>query len=274
MDARQEIFPARRTWPPAIDNLNGVSGDTTEVRLVSGAKNLQMLNSFARLKALWCFDINDEALDSICNCASLESLFIENLKTGNVGRLGRLRKLSTLSLECCSKISSLEFLVRLPALSGLAITNFKNIHDLSPLTAMTSLRFLAVAGSTWTRMKVESLAPLGHLENLEFLHLPNIKAYDESLKPLATLQKLKILDIANFYPMMEFAELATTLRATECTWLQPFLAMQKIMSCKKCKKHTMVMLTGKRKPNLCTVCDAAALEQHVKDWDHSIVQRS
>jgi hypothetical protein len=142
MDAPQEIFPARRTWPQAVDDLNRVSRDTTEIRLVSGAKNLQTVNSFARLKALWCFDINEEALDGICNCTSLESLFIENLKTANAGSLTRLRKLLTLSLNSCSKISSLDFLVQLPALSGLAITNFKNIHDLTPLAAMMSLRFL------------------------------------------------------------------------------------------------------------------------------------
>jgi hypothetical protein len=274
MDVRQEIFPARRTWPPAINDVIEISTDATEIRLASGAKNLRKLNAFTRLKELWCFDINDEALEGICNCASLESLFIENLKTDNVGCLNRLRQLSILSLDSCSKIMSMEFLGHLPALSGLAITNFKNVHDLTPLAAMTSLRFLAIAGSMWTRMKVASFVPLGHLQDLEFLHLTNIKANDESLKPLSALTRLKQLDIANFYPMSEFAQLSRKLQTTECTWFQPFLVVHGSMSCKTCKKHTMVMLTGKRNPILCTDCDAAKLDRHIKEWNHLLAQGS
>jgi hypothetical protein len=268
MDVRQTIFPALPTWPPAINDLNAISTDATEVRLVSGVKNLRKLDTFTRLKALRCFDINDEALESICKCVSLESLFIDNLNTGSADRLNRLRKLSALSLDSCSKITSLAFLAHLPALTGLAIINFKNVHDLTPLAAMTSLRSLAVAGSMWTRMKVASFAPLGHLQDLEFLHLTNIRADDESLKPLATLTHLKQLDLANFYPMNEFAQLSRKLQTTQCTWFYPFVSM-KSMDCKKCGKHTTVMLTGKKPPILCTDCDAAKLDRHVKQWNHS-----
>jgi hypothetical protein len=244
MDLRQELFPARWAWPGAVDDVNLISTEATDVRLVSGAKNLRRLNTLTRLKALWCFDINDAALDSICNCPSLESLFIENLKTGNVDCLSGLTKLSTLSLDTCSKITSLEFLTKLPALSGLAITNFKNVHNLTPLAEMVSLRSLAVAGGMWTRMKVSSFAPLGRLGNLEFLHLTNIKAEDESLKPLAALSHLKQLDIANFYSMSEFAQLSRRLQGTECTWFQI----------------------------LCTDCDAAMLDRHIQDWKQATTQ--
>jgi hypothetical protein len=274
MDVRQEIFPARRIWPQAIHDVSEISAEATEVRLVSRAKNLRKLSTLTRLKALWCFDINHEALDSICNCVSLESLFIENLKTGDVACLKSLRNLSTLSLDSCSKITSLEFLVRLPALRGLAIINFKNVHDLTPVAAMTSLRFLAIAGSMWTRMKVASFDPLSHLPGLEFLHLTNIKADDSSLEPLATLSHLKLLDIANFYPMNEFARLSRKLSTTECTWFHPFLAVQKSMVCKKCRMHTMVMLTGRRNRILCTDCDGERLERHIKEWNYASAERS
>ena len=123
-------------------------------------------------------------------------------------------------------------------------------------------------------MKVASFIPLGHLQDLEFLHLTNIKPDDESLKPLANLTHLKQLDIANFYPMSEFAQLSRKLQTTECTWFHPFLAVQKSMSCKKCKKHTMVMLTGKRSPIMCTDCDAAKLDRHMNEWNHPSVQGS
>ena len=272
MDLRQELFAARRAWPAAVDDVRVVSTEATELRLVAGAKNLRRLNTLTRLKALWCFDINDAALESICNCPSLESLFIENLKTGNVDRLNGLAKLSTLSLDTCSKITSLEFLTKLSALRGLAIIHFKNVYDLDPLAEIPSLRFLAVAGGMWNRMKVASFAPIGRLRNLEFLHLTNIKAEDESLEPLAALGHLKLLDIANFYPMSEFAQLSGRLRATECNLFHPFMAMEKGMSCKTCRRHAMVMLTGKRKGILCTDCDAAMLDRHIREWNQATTQ--
>jgi hypothetical protein len=269
VDLRQELFAARRAWPAAVDDVSVVSTEATELRLVAGAKNLRRLATLTRLKALWCFDINDAALESICNCPSLESLFIENLKTGNVDRLNGLARLSTLSLDTCSKITSLEFLTKLPALRGLAIIHFKNVHDLNLLAEMLSLRFLAVAGGMWTRMKVASFAPLGRLRNLEFFHLINIQAEDESLEPLGALSHLKLLDIANFYPMSEFAQLSSRLPAAECNWFHPFVAVQKGMSCKTCRKHTMVMLAGKRRGILCADCDAATLDRHVRDWNEA-----
>ena len=79
-------------------------------------------------------------------------------------------------------------------------------------------------------MKVASFAPLGHLQDLEFLHLTNIKADGESLNPLSTLTHLKQLDLAKFYPMSEFAQLSRKLQTTHCTWFYPFVSM-KSMDC-------------------------------------------
>jgi hypothetical protein len=192
--------------------------------------------------------------------------FTERLRIDNFGCLKKLTNLRVLGLESCSKITSLELFSEFQSLSGLAITHFKNIHDLRPLAELISLRALAVAGSMWTRMQVYSFGPLEGLKNLELLHLTNIKAEDESLRPLGSLRSLKRLDIANFYSMNEFAWLSQKLKATECTWLRPYSEM-KHTECRKCGRATMVMLTGKRKPTLCSQCDKKALDKHLYEWN-------
>lgn len=240
--------------------------DTSSIRLISGAHNFEKLSSYKRLKALWCFDINESKLDSICACSALVSLYIENIKTDNFVCLKKLTNLRILSIETCPKATSLEAFAELHSLTGLAITHFKNVHDLGPLANLRSLRTLAVAGSMWTRMQVDSFKPLEELKNLEFMHLTNIKAADEILSSLAALQKLMQLDIANFYPMSEFAWLSQRLSSTECTWFKPYVEM-KHMECNKCRKTTMVVLTGKRKPTICGLCDKQVLEKHIREWN-------
>src|SRR5205823_12591042 len=151
-----------------------------------------------------------------------EALYIENIKTETLGALKKLTNLRVLGVETCSRVASLAAFSDLQSLSGLAITHFKNVHNLDPLGNLRELRALADSGSMWTRMQVDTFRPLEQLENLELLHLTNIKTEDESLRPLAGLQNLKQLDIANFYPMSEFAWLSQRLRKTECMWFQPF----------------------------------------------------
>lgn len=260
------LFPGRRKWPAALDDVAKAPPDAPAIRLVSGAQGIEKLPSYRNLKALWCFDVNESKLEAICGCISLESLYIENLKTGALDSLGKLTNLRVLGVESCSKVTSLAAFGNFQSLSGLAITHFKNVHDLEPLSSLRSLRAIAVAGSMWTRMNVDTLKPLAPLGNLELLHLTNMKATDESLRPLAELQRLKQLDIANFYPMREFAWLSQRLRATQCSWFQPFIEMKNSW-CKKCKKGTMVILTGSRKPMVCNRCGRKALEEHVREWN-------
>lgn len=266
METLYSIFPARRQWSPAVDDVTKAPLDTRSICLTSGARQFDKLPSYKSLKALWCANVDADKLAAVCDCSSLESLYIENIKTEHLGCLKALTNLTVLGLDSCSKATSLEALGELQSLSGLAITHFKNVHDLAPLAELRSLRALAVAGSMWTRMQVDSFKPLAGLGNLELLHLTNIKAGDESLRPLGGLENLRHLDIANFYPMAEFAWLSRKLATTECTWFRPYIEM-KHMLCKKCSGATMQLLTGKRKATLCSQCDKNALEQQVHEWN-------
>ena len=265
MRALESIFPMSRSWDRAVDDVADVPADAASIRLVSGAKNVARLPSYTKLKSLWCFDIGADALETICNCAALESLYIDNIKTGDVSALRRLTDIRVLGLERGSKLTSLADLTELKSLQGLGLTHFKNVHDLGPLGRMTGLLALAVAGSVWTTMRVASLQPLQALDALEFLHLTNIKPDDGSLKPLGTLTSLKKLEIANFYPTSEFAWLARKLPSTECQWFRPYVEVSSL-TCGKCGAASMVLLTGKGATTACTACGGARVEKQIREW--------
>lgn len=259
------IFPARLNWPDAVRDVGSVRKDRKRLRLIAGATGLERLGQFTHLEALWCFGVNQKALAYICKCASLESLYIDTLKSGEISCILKLRSFKVLSIDSCSKIDSLGELSNLKTLEGLAIINFKNVHEVSPLSGLINLQQLAIAGSIWTRMKIESLQPLSSLRNLKYLHLTNLKAEDESLKPLGGLSQLEKLEIANFYPMEEFAWLSSKLKNTRCTWFRPYIEAP--FECSKCGSDTVAMLTGKGKPSLCKECDAKRLERHVAEFE-------
>ena len=107
MIALESIFPARCEWDRALDDASTAPADAVRIRLVSKAKNIDKLATFPRLKSLWCFDISAPQLETICSCASLESLYIDNVRTDDLSGFRRLRKLKVLGLERCSKVSSL-----------------------------------------------------------------------------------------------------------------------------------------------------------------------
>ena len=264
MSELESIFPARRQWDRAIDDVAKAPEDAISVRLVSKAKGIDGLRSLKALKSLWCFKIDARSLAAICDCPSLESLYIDGVNTGDLRPLKRLVALKILNLEGCSKVSSFDAIAELDTLEGLAITHFKNVRDLSPLSRLTRLRALAVAGSIWTTMRVETLRPLAALHQLEFLHLTNIKPDDGSLEPLANLTRLRALDLANFYSTSEMGSLARRLPATECSWFKPYVELASLR-CEKCG-GAKVMLTGKGAPTVCPQCDQSRMEKHMREW--------
>lgn len=259
------IFPARLDWSEAAHKVDSVHSDIKKLRLVAKAKGLERLNQLTRLQSLWCFGINPESLGYISECSSLEGLYIDILKSDSITCLRRLGFLKVLSIDSCSKIDSLRELSDFQNLEGLAIINFKNVHEIDPLSKLINLQQLAVAGSIWTRMKIKSLKPLSSLTNLKYLHLTSLKAEDESIKPLVALNQLEKLEIANFYPMEEVAWLSGKLKNTKCSWFRPYIELP--FDCPKCEKDTMLMLTGKGKPNLCKECDAKRLAKHVAEFE-------
>jgi len=250
----------------SVNNLSEVPRSATRIRLISKALGFEKLREFQHLSALWCFGVNQQKLNDISQCGSLRALYLDyNLRITELRPLKKLSALDVLRLDSCSTIDSLEELGTLSQLTGLAIENFKNVHDLRPLAMLTNLRELAVEGSIWSRMKINSLAPIVGLSRIEYLSLTNLKVVDESLQPLTHLPNLKELLIANFYPFEEFARLSAKLPNCECQWFAPYVTTT--LECPKCKTGNRVLVTGKGKPLLCPTCDAIRLARHVKEFE-------
>ena len=260
------IFPPRLEWPSSVNDLSEVPQSATRIRLTTKTVGYEKLREFQCLSALWCFGVNQQKLNHISQCVSLRDLYLDyNLRITELSPLKKLPCLDVLRLDSCSTIDSLKELGALSQLTGLAIENFKSVHDLRPLAVLTNLRELAIEGSLWTRMKIESLAPISGLSRIEYLSLTNLKVADESLEPLTHLTNLKELQIANFYPFAEFARLSAKLPNCECQWFAPYIVTN--LKCKKCETENRVMLTGKGKGVLCPKCDAARLARHVKEFE-------
>jgi hypothetical protein len=260
MDA-QILFPQMAGFPAAVSDVADAARDLTALRLVSQARNLPLLRQLPKLERLWCFDLNAKSAPIVGALSGLLRLYVDGIRLAELGPFAGLTRLEVLSLEGCTRVESLRELAPFRGVQALGVTHFPKVRSLEPLTDFDSLQALVVAGAIWTRMKVESLAPLARLSRLRHLHLTNLKALDESLDPLAALTGLETLELANFYPVEEFARLSARLKNTTCAWFAPFLPFRSV-ACPKCGQRKMVVLTGKGMPALCMSCDEKRVRKH------------
>jgi hypothetical protein len=255
------LFPAFFGFSDAVRDVADIPDGATSVRLVEKVLNFEALPNRRGLTKLWCFGVDDRRLRILASCESLTQLFMNGLRVADLSPLARGLKLETLSLDTALKIQSLDWVAAHGDLKRLSITHFRSVTSLGPLAGLTQLQALAVAGSMWTRMTVESLAPLSNLTKLTFLHLTNLKPVDASLEPLHGLTALEELECANFYPMEEFAKLAAALRQTRCDWFEPCVRFPHV-ACKKCGQQELVLLTGMGARTLCRACDQKRVRKH------------
>jgi len=255
------IFPALAGFPDAVVDVADIPRGATSVRLIEKVRNFELLPTRKGVARLWCFGVDDRRLRTIASCESLTRLFVEGVRGDDLSQLAHLPKLESLSLESAPKIKSLDWVREFGGLKGLGVLDFRLVNSLGPLSGLTELQALAVAGSLWTRMTVESLSPLSNLTRLKFLHLMNLKPLDGSLELLQGLTLLEALECANFYPMEEFARLAAALPQTHCAWFDPFVPLPHV-ACKKCGKNELVLLTGKGARTFCQTCDEPRVRKH------------
>jgi hypothetical protein len=256
---RAELFPAMAGFPDALADVAEAPPASCDVRLISKVARFDRLATLPAIERLWCFSINAARLETLARCRSLRRLYLEELRVPQLGPLTALAGLEVLAVDGATKVSSLDELATFSGLRGLAIVGFPRVASLAALSTLEGLEALAVAGGMWKRMTVDTLAPLGVLTGLRYLHLANLKPHDESLAPLAALTNLRELELPNFYPAAEFARLARALPQTECAWFAG--GMRTPLPCPRCGSAT-VLLTGKGMPRLCSSCDAERIARH------------
>jgi hypothetical protein len=255
------LFPALAGFPEATEDLADVPKTTGSVRSIEKVLNFPELVNLSGLKRLWCFGISPEKLQTISQCVTLTHLFIETVRANDLSPLARLRNLESLSIETAPKVEALDQFGDFDWLDGLALLHFPSVKSIEPLGRLSKIQALAIAGSMWTRMTIESLAPISSLKCLRFLHLTNLKAVDNSLEPLQELTTLEELECGNFFPMEQFARLAAALPQARCTWFSPLVSLGSL-PCKKCGRTDLVLLTGKGATRLCRTCDEARVRKH------------
>lgn len=204
--------------PPFRTSLTNLSEGVQELRFRRERKSHRGTHRFRNLRRLWLHSVNQEFLEEMSELPAVEMLLIDRLTATDLTPLRRLRRLRRLIINGGTKIPDLNWVAELPPLEALAIENFKCVSDLNPLALLTSLSALGVEGSTWTMMRVASLAPLTRLKGLRRLFLTSLRVTDRSLQPLHTLTDLEVLQSAAAFSDEEFLRLRQALPRLRCDW--------------------------------------------------------
>ena len=204
--------------PPYQTSLFGLPEDAEELRFRRERKSHRGIRRFRSLRRLWLHSVNQEFLEEVSELPAVEMLLIDRLTATDLRPLRSLRRLRRLIIEGGTKINDLDWVAELPPVEALAIENFKRVSELEPLASLTGLSALGVEGSTWTMMRVASLAPLARLKRLRRLFLTSLRVTDRSLQPLYALTDLEVLQCAAAFSDDEFIRLRRALPRLRCDW--------------------------------------------------------
>lgn len=230
----------------------------------------ELLPSLTGVRVLWLHSkVTQELFEAACGMNKLEGLYIKWSAIRNLEPIRALASLSRLHIGGAPSAEPIDALCDLKNLVDLELSNVRAASNLKFLDRMPQLRSLDLSGdgNSLKSLRIESLAPLRSLVHLEKLGISVASIVDESLGPIGDLPSLKYLQISNQFNMEEIAKLAGKLPSVDCDRFQPIGAPVDWKQCKKCGGHTLVPLTGKRKPWLCTVCDAKRIEKHVAEFN-------
>jgi hypothetical protein len=228
----------------------------------------ELLPTLANVRVLWFHSkVSQEMFEAACAMPALEGLYIKWGSLTDLRPITRLRTLSHFHLGGAPSAEGLDALAALPRLIDLEIANVRAAGDLSFLRGLPQLRSLLLAGDSNSikALKIDTLAPLAALPQLERLRLLTVQVLDGSLAPLAGLPALKHLALCNQFPRDEFARLAGR-RPDLAAELEPVNGPVMAFGCKKCKQKTMYQTLGKGLPWLCGHCDRARLDKHVAEF--------
>jgi len=214
------IEPVRQDLPPHTNTLKGISRDITRLRFLREKNSHRGLREFGELKELVIFDPNQEAVAEIGRLPKLEFLYIEQTRAQDLSPLTACRSLRHLTIKGGTQVSGLDWVRDMPPLESMLIENFKKVTDISPLASLAAVKALGIEGSMWSRQRVDSLAPLTVLSQLEALFITNCKPDRDGLKPLHELRNLRCLEAAAFYSEAEFASLEQALPELSCDWFR------------------------------------------------------
>lgn len=230
----------------------------------------ELLPTLDEVRTLWFHTrVTQEIFEAACAMPRLQGLYVKWSAITSLAPLAGHRALSHLHLGGAPSATGLEALATLPALVDLELHNVNASADLAFVQGLQGLRALGLAGDSNSikPLKIPSLAPLADLQEIERLSLHTVRVGDGSLAPLAEMRKLRWLSLANVFPMEEVARLAGRRPDIECDLFVASNGPVASIACKKCRRYTLHMTTGKGKPWLCETCDGDRLAKHLAAFE-------
>lgn len=170
---------------------------------------LDFLPTLTDVRFLWFSSRVSQALfDAACSIPNLTGLYVKRSGVKRLEALQRLTALRYLYLGSSSKAQSIDCLAALTALRVLGLENLKRIPRLDPVSDLSGLEGLELWGGDepW---RVETLEPVGRLQDLRYLFLGRVRPADGSLKPLRGLRNLENLKLGRGWSEEEVIELQT-----------------------------------------------------------------
>jgi len=199
--------------PSELENSDSLNIACTQTELSPSSQRklvdawCQCLPTLEGVKYLWFSSRASQKLfDAACSIPGLEGLHI---KWSGVESLESIREAPTLRhlhLGSSARVQSIDPIAEMSELRSLGLINTKRVADLTPLASLTRLEELMIGGDGSTQC-VANLKPLGHLVNLKYLCIDNLRSSDKSLVPLFALRNLETFHHSQEWSQGEIAEL-------------------------------------------------------------------
>lgn len=257
-------FELTRAKTSVSDDLSEISLHAEYIACYGKSKSLSALDKFGELKFLWLSGVNEKQAQLLPELKSVETLVVHDLRTEALSLLNRFLNLKTLLIWGNTKTSNLAELASLQKLQVLGLEHFPKVRTIDEISLLKGLKMLCLTGSVDTALKIDTLEPLAKLQELELLHITNLRVSDESLGFVNKLGRLKELQVSNQFPTSEYAALKSKRPDIHCTHFVPYILGS--LRCNKCGAG-QAMVIGKRKPFVCPECNPEKLQKFKYDFE-------
>ena len=232
------------------------------------AQWVQVLPTLQGVRRLWFSSrVPQELFDAACRIEGLSDLWVKWSGIGSLEAVAGLRGLQRFHLGDSASLQTLQPLAAMPQLQWLWLNGMSKIPDLEPLAELNGLEGLFVAGTESKPLVVPTLAPLAALQRLRWLQLGCLRPAEGGIEPLGRLQALEYLGLPNYFTVEQFAQLAARLPHTQGSWLKPYARQHPSnFRCPKCRERGQVFTAGAPMRRLCPACDALKLAKHMVSY--------
>lgn len=193
------------------DDVADLSPDVQAVSLNSKSKGIEGLARFKKLRRIRS-PLREDWLSTFAKIPNLQYAHFRLPKSPDIPSLACLTNLRSLVLSCNRHQTDLEFLQGMDWLHSLCVSEPMGISSLNPLSTLTELREIYIDGQISGKFTVDSISPIGALEQLQFaVLLFGVAKANRTLAPLHNLQRLTFLHLALNFSEEEYDSLLKAL---------------------------------------------------------------